>query len=502
MMPAIVRHLVESTLFAAIVAWINLYLRRRGTSRAATRHSLWLLGFAKFAVPTALLSAAGASLASLLSFRPMASRTVVDFSRLFFRMGTNSTVTIPAPHQYLSISIAGLWLTGALILLVNWIRRLRACAVSLGLSGDAERNALEKAKHGLGIRSDVRLGITDQVQEPHLRGLVRSTLVMPSHLSSNLSRGELEAVMLHEMAHLRRRDNLLNSLAYALCVTFWFHPLLWWMKRQLFIDCECACDQLVVETIETARDYVSGILKVCRFAFAGPLAGVSGIGGWKLKQRLELIMSYSMNQAPFPARRRLLSVAAAILLVIPIAGGFLSRGVLEAQTTEKRKGIEFVSAKMAGNSAKDEQVLSALTTLLNPNETVFNGVTGPYGKWLNEDVALIITPQERAAFLALTSAAEREKFIAQFWERRNPTPDAQENPFKEEHYRRIAFATDHYTKNDVAGWQTDRGRTYVVLGPADEIDSHPDEKWEMWRYHKAGGTPDDLIINFDISDQW
>ncbi len=502
MMPAIMRHLAESTLFAAIVGSVNLYRRRRGASRAATRHGLWLLAFAKFAIPTTLLVTAGASVASLVPFRPVTGGAFVDLSRLLFRAGRTPTIIVAMSHHDLSMWVVAIWLTGSLILLGDWIRRLRNWTLTLAPAGDAERNALEKAKDQLRIHNDIRLGVSDEVAELHLRGIVRSTFVMPRRLSSNLTTAELEAVMLHEMAHLRRRDNLVNSIAYVLCLAFWFHPLLWWMKRQLLIDCECACDQLVVETIETPRDYVSGILKVCRFAFADALAGVSGIGGWKLKQRLDLIMSYSNNQSRFPAPRRLLGLAAAILLLIPIAGGFLSRSVVDAQTTEKRKGIEFVSAKMSGNSAQDEQVLSALTALLNPNETVFNGPAGPYGKWLDEDVALIITPEERAAFLGLTSAPEREKFIAQFWEKRNPTPGAQENPFKEEHYRRIAFANDHYTKHDVPGRQTDRGRTYIVLGPPDEIDSHPEEKWEMWRYRKAGGTPDDLIINFDISDQW
>ncbi|MGA8599642.1 MAG: M56 family metallopeptidase [Bryobacteraceae bacterium] len=500
MTPAILRHLAESTLFAAIVVCVNLYLLRRGVSRPATRHGLWLLAFVKFAIPTALLSAAGASLASLLSFRPIAAGAFVDLSRLLFRAGRTPTIIVAMSHHDLSMWVVAIWLTGSLILLVNWIRRLRNWAVTLAPAGDAERNAFEKAKHQLGIRNNVRLGISGEVAEPHLRGIVRSTLVMPRRLSLNLTTAELEAVMLHEMAHLRRRDNLVNSIAHALCLVCWFHPLLWWMKRQLLIDCECACDQLVVETIETPRDYVSGILKVCRFAFADPLAGVSGIGGWKLKQRLELIMSYHNNQSRFPDRRRLLGAAAAILLLIPIAGGFLSRSVLEAQTAQKRKGIEFINATMSGNSVEDETVLSALTQTLNPNEMVFNGGSGPYGNWLN-DVALIITPHERAAFLELTSAQEREKFIAQFWERQNPNPGAQ-NPFKEEYYRRLAFANKHYTKHDVSGWQTDRGRTYIILGPPDEIDSHPDDKREMWRYRKASGTPDDLFINFDISDQW
>ena len=96
----------------------------------------------------------------------------------------------------------------------------------------------------------------------------------------------------------------------------------------------------------------------------------------------------------------------------------------------------------------------------------------PYRKWLNEDVAYIITDEERAAFKRLQTDEEREQFIEQFWLRRDPTPDTVENEFKEEHYRRIAYANEHYASG-IPGWKTDRGRIYITFGPPDEIESHP-----------------------------
>src|SRR5512140_3821812 len=96
----------------------------------------------------------------------------------------------------------------------------------------------------------------------------------------------------------------------------------------------------------------------------------------------------------------------------------------------------------------------------------------PYRKWLNEDVAYIITDEERAAFKKLQTDEEREQFIEQFWLRRDPTPDTIENEFKEEHYRRIAYANEHYASG-IPGWKADRGRIYIAYGPADEIESHP-----------------------------
>ena len=95
-----------------------------------------------------------------------------------------------------------------------------------------------------------------------------------------------------------------------------------------------------------------------------------------------------------------------------------------------------------------------------------------YKKWLENDVKWIITGEELNAFKSLSNDEERDNFIEQFWLRRDPTPDTVENEFKEEHYRRIAYANEHYAAG-VQGWRTDRGRTYIVFGPADTIDSHP-----------------------------
>ncbi|HEY4899370.1 MAG TPA: GWxTD domain-containing protein [Terriglobales bacterium] len=129
-----------------------------------------------------------------------------------------------------------------------------------------------------------------------------------------------------------------------------------------------------------------------------------------------------------------------------------------------------------------------------------------YKKWLNEDVRWIITPEEMSAFKQLSNDEERDQFIEQFWLRRDPTPDTEENEFKEEHYRRIAYANEHFAAGK-AGWRTDRGRIYIVFGPPDEIDAHPSGgqynrpmeegggetstyPFETWRYRYIEGLGD------------
>ncbi|MGB6693755.1 MAG: GWxTD domain-containing protein, partial [Terracidiphilus sp.] len=89
---------------------------------------------------------------------------------------------------------------------------------------------------------------------------------------------------------------------------------------------------------------------------------------------------------------------------------------------------------------------------------------GPYKTWLNEEVPYIISDEERKAFMSLSNDEEREAFIENFWLRRNPNPDSPENEFREEHYRRIAYANEHFAAGK-PGWKTDRGRIYIMWGP-------------------------------------
>ncbi|MBI4465989.1 MAG: GWxTD domain-containing protein, partial [Acidobacteria bacterium] len=135
-----------------------------------------------------------------------------------------------------------------------------------------------------------------------------------------------------------------------------------------------------------------------------------------------------------------------------------------------------------------------------------------YKKWLEEDVRYVITPEEKDAFLHLNSEEEREQFIEQFWLRRDPTPDTLENEFREEHYRRIAYANERFASGK-PGWRTDRGRIYIAWGPPDEIESHPSGgayarpleegggttstyPFETWRYRYLEGVGQEVILEF------
>ncbi len=139
-------------------------------------------------------------------------------------------------------------------------------------------------------------------------------------------------------------------------------------------------------------------------------------------------------------------------------------------------------------------------------------LSSTYKKWLKEDVVYIISPEEVAAFKQLSNDEERDQFIEQFWLRRDPTPDTPENEYKEEHYRRIAYANEHFGAG-LPGWKTDRGRIYIMWGPADQVTSHPTGgtydrpqeegggetttyPYEDWRYRYLEGVGQNIELEF------
>ena len=137
---------------------------------------------------------------------------------------------------------------------------------------------------------------------------------------------------------------------------------------------------------------------------------------------------------------------------------------------------------------------------------------GTYKSWLEQDVTYIISDEERKAFRTLSNDEERDAFIENFWLRRNPNQDSPENEFREEHYRRIAYANEHYAAGK-PGWKTDRGRIYISWGPADSIDSHPSGgsyqrpmeegggststfPFETWHYRYLEGLGENIDLEF------
>jgi len=127
-----------------------------------------------------------------------------------------------------------------------------------------------------------------------------------------------------------------------------------------------------------------------------------------------------------------------------------------------------------------------------------------YEKWLDEDVHWIISAQERSDFLNLATDELRDKFVEAFWAHRNPTQGAPENKYKEKHYQRLAYANQYFAAG-VPGWKTDRGRIYIVYGPPDQIERHPNGavlgalprySYEVWHYQNMKGADRDISVEF------
>jgi GWxTD domain-containing protein len=176
------------------------------------------------------------------------------------------------------------------------------------------------------------------------------------------------------------------------------------------------------------------------------------------------------------------------------------------------------SDKASDKTSKDKDAVDPLSRPISSKKRkqqmkdYSKEIKGPYKKWLDEDVVYIITDEERAAFKQLSNDEERDNFIEAFWQRRDPTPDTEENEYKEEHYQRIAYANEHFAAG-VPGWKTDRGRMYIMYGKPDEIESHPSGgtyerpmeegggetstyPFEDWRYRYIEGIGQEVIIEF------
>jgi len=155
---------------------------------------------------------------------------------------------------------------------------------------------------------------------------------------------------------------------------------------------------------------------------------------------------------------------------------------------------------VAPSFARAQGQSASQNDLVNAQESSFVRWLSPlYRVWLTEDVLYIISKEERWAFLQLTSDADRDSFIDRFWQRRNPDPDSEENTFKEEHYRRMAYANKHFSREAVPGWKSDRGRIYIEWGQPDAIDLDSvgvAGSRQLWRYRYLEGIGENVELEF------
>ena len=325
-------HLWQSTVFAAGVWLLALALRHNA---ARMRYRLWMAASLKFLVPFSLLMALGARLPWPAHFdhtQPAIAAAVDRVAQPALQawpVETNVSfgAAEPAGHpatNWLPWALLSVWGAGTLLLLGRWTTswlRLRA-AVRRG--------------EAVTLSDGTRARVTPENIEPGVFGIVQPTLVLPRGIAQRLSAEQLDAIVAHELCHMRRRDNLTAALHMTVEALFWFHPLVWWLQTRLVEERERACDEAVLATPRRPDAYAEGILNVCRFYVEAPLSCVSGVTGSELKQRIARILSgQDVRQLDLP-RRLLLALACVLAAGVPLTTGLLRVAQGQTQSPQKK----------------------------------------------------------------------------------------------------------------------------------------------------------------------
>ncbi|MDQ2711543.1 MAG: M56 family metallopeptidase [Acidobacteriota bacterium] len=335
MIELFVRHLLESTLFCILLGALASCLRRQG---AAARHTIWLIGISKFSIPTALLAVTGARMAFVWPAASWVSSIADKVSAVLVGLFEVWPSHIGAGDiTVTSFVFLAIWVLGSATMFGAWLHSLRKSYHRLALPAHKECEAFDRAKGRFGFRPAVRLRSSDEAKEPAIKGIFRPVITIPRGLSKALTATELEAVLLHELAHARRRDNLAGAFVHCLVCIFWFHPLLWFVEKRLIAERERACDEAVIHCGTNPQIYLAGLAKVCRFHLLGNVAGVSAVSGSDLKTRFDQILSGRSSQSITYAFRITLAGFVLFITLLPIAGGYCEQCVSNGQGASASK---------------------------------------------------------------------------------------------------------------------------------------------------------------------
>jgi uncharacterized protein (TIGR03435 family) len=338
MMEAISNHLWQSTLFAGLVTLLALAFRR---NRAQVRYALWLAASVKFLVPFALLLALGNRIEVFtVEDAPRALASVADtvtqpFAPPEVRIDRRGRPRLPegAPQRQMAGRVfVGIWFVGCVGVLTVWCVRWRRMANVVRTATRIEGSPVNDTLRRLSGTTRIELVSSPASIEPGVFGIFRPVLLWPDRIGDRLGHEQIEAILAHEVAHVRRRDNL-AALAHMLVeAVFWFHPLVWWIGTRLIDERERACDEDVVRLGSEPHVYAESILKTCQFYVESPLACVAGVTGSKnLKKRVEQIMRNDIHTALSAAKRVALGGALVSAIAIPVAIGIVTSPRLGAQ---------------------------------------------------------------------------------------------------------------------------------------------------------------------------
>ena len=328
----------------------------------------------------------------------------------------------------------------------------------------------------------VRLASTSCVA-PITVGLFRPKMILPEGWSE-WPAAQLDAVLIHENEHARRRDPLIQWLALINRALFWFHPLSWWLEQRLSALAEDACDDAVLAKGHKPHDYSGYLISLARATMSeGRLPHVAGatIHGRSVPERIHRMLRETVRFPISPLQRMSAVLACAASSIL-----FVTAALEPAQAHRAEDLLQGVrQAQYQGFSSSE------------PLSTFWPDVD----EWHLGEVKYIITGEELEAYAQLLTVGERDEFISQFWARRDPTPHTTENEFRNEYERRILYASEHFAdpyQPAFFGFETDRGRIYAMFGPPDEIDSGTQARltYERWRYGSVPEMEPEFAIRF------
>jgi len=333
---AVGAHLWQSTLFAALVGVATLALKR---NHPAVRHALWFAASVKFFVPVAALTALGAQFGPQTPVRVTETAIVIVMnnagSALPPALPFASAPTPSLPVFDVSPAIVGtIWLVGAVAVMLVWtVRWHRVAAIArAGAALDEGRDvdALRNLARAAGVKRPIRMVATSAALEPGIFGVLRPILLWPRSIAGRLDERQVVSILAHEVAHVRRRDNLTAAVHMAVQAIFWFHPLVWWLGGRLVDERERACDEAVVRSGSERRVYAQTILTACRAFVESPLACMAGVTGSDLRKRIERIMGDGPSDTLTPWKKTLVAALPVAAVVAPIVVGVLDAPRLRA----------------------------------------------------------------------------------------------------------------------------------------------------------------------------
>ena len=314
-------HLWQSTLCAAAVWLLTLVFKK---NHAAVRYWLWLAASAKFLVPCSLLVSLGSQVAWRTAPAAVVaqlhwSSTIADVGSPFSVSPQALRTVVEPPSSALPSILFAIWVLGFAASLIFWLRSWR------------QMRAGRRAATPLPLGLPIPVMSSPTLMEPGVFGIRMPVLLLPEGIADRLTPEQLNAVLAHEMCHVRRRDNLTAAFHMVVEAVFWFYPLVWWIRARLVEEREQACDEAVLQSGSDAEAYAESILNVCKFYIESPIACVSGISGSDLKKRIVRIMAQRAAGRLSASRKVLLAAVAIAAVVGPVTFGIANAPAIPAQ---------------------------------------------------------------------------------------------------------------------------------------------------------------------------